>query len=380
MASQQIVHEVEVQRQHPRYTFPVKIMIGDQMFSATDLSVSGVGINRVDWKQHLGDIAHIGSTVPLELLFKYAGFKFSLFVTGEISNYDKGKRRLGLKFINLSTQELSLLRYSIDAYLGGEVVQAGDLLTVAARQQPSSSQSLPAAALPTSWLGRARHFMRRGVAYGLAGFVMLLLIAAVIESVYEKLFIVQAETAHVAADVTVVSAPAAGQLTLMLAEGATEVNRGSPILGINNGSQTGVTLDSPCDCQIVTLVAKSGSFVDRGQAVVVLTPADTKPYLIAEVKPEQALALKNGARVQVSYASTQSRAAETATVREIRRHNSLWLDSSQGLGSETAIEVVLEPQTALPLSAIGAPLVVRFDTFGDSTLGQLIRSTFAFGS
>ena len=74
------IHEAEVQRQHARHRLPIKVILHDTVFSVTDWSLGGISIdlNGVDWDMEFGDDPQVGELVPLQLLFEFAGFNFSL--------------------------------------------------------------------------------------------------------------------------------------------------------------------------------------------------------------------------------------------------------------------------------------------------------------
>ncbi|NJN46777.1 MAG: efflux RND transporter periplasmic adaptor subunit [Candidatus Competibacteraceae bacterium] len=201
----------------------------------------------------------------------------------------------------------------------------------------------------------------------------LFLVGAVSASVYDKLFVIPAESAFLTADVIMVTAPTAGVLSTLPPVGQEIVVHGSPIVGIDNGSSYGVTVDSPCNCRVVARKAKAGMYIKQGDTLLVLAPDTAKPYALAHLPPNQALALQNGAEVRVELGDGET--AVPGTIREIRRHADLWATGQGNPGLWTPVEVVIEFGEDLPLSAIGAPLAVEFDTFKSSRLGRLLNGS-----
>jgi alginate biosynthesis protein Alg44 len=396
------IHEAEVQRQHARHRIPVKVVLRDNVFRTTDWSLGGIGIDLsgVDWETEFGEGPRVGDLMPLELLFEFVGFTFSLTVTGEIRNWQSttqrtapaapsvkshvpllsfGKaeepdavQRLGLQFIDLTPQQLAFLRFLLDAYIAGELVEAADLLEVAARVQPAAPRALPKRPLPASAAGRVLHVGKRAAIWAVVGLASVFLVGTVSASVYKKLFVIPAQSAFVTADVMVMTAPTAGMLTSLLPAGQDTVARGSPIAGIQNDSTSGVTLESPCNCRVVARKARSGMYIKQGETLLVLAPDTAKPYALARLTPGEALALKNGTPVRVGLGN--GAAATPGTIREIRRHESLWTGDQRDPDLWAPVEVVIEFGGELPLSTIGAPLAVEFDVFDDSRLGRLLRA------
>ncbi|MEZ5583502.1 MAG: HlyD family efflux transporter periplasmic adaptor subunit [Candidatus Competibacteraceae bacterium] len=332
------------------------------------------------------------------MLFEFVGFTFSLDVNAEIRNWQSGAKRtvpaapsvksnvpllavdkaeqakeiqrLGLQFVNLTPQQSAFLRYLLDAYIAGELVEAADLLEVVARVQPAAPRALPKRSTPSSTAGRALHFGKRAAIWATVGLASLLLVAAVGSSLYNKLFVIPAQAAFVTADVIMVTSPTSGVLTTLPPAGQDTVTRGSPVAGIDNGSSYGVTVDSPCNCRVVARKAKAGMFTKQGDTLLVLAPDTAKPYALAQLLPSEALSLRNGTAVRVGLGDGEK--TVPGTIREIRRHADLWTGGQGNPGPWTPVEVVIEFGEELPLSSIGAPLAVEFDTFGDSRLGRLL--------
>ncbi|MFO1350173.1 MAG: HlyD family efflux transporter periplasmic adaptor subunit [Gammaproteobacteria bacterium] len=372
--SRQLVHEAEVQRQHVRFTLPVKAIIGSAVYRVADWSVGGAGISEITPSgaaTQLFEKLNAGDSLPLELVFEFEDFRFTLPLTGEVRYFNREAGRLGLRFLNVSPRTLSFMHFVIDAHLSGEVVYASDIIEIAARNPLMAPRGIPAAAKPRDIAGRIAHVGQRVATYGLVGLITLALIGLVCSSLYEKLYIIQAPAAQVAADVTVAAAPTAGQIGFMLDEHEQSVQQGKPLFGIRDGSQSGLTLEAPCDCKIIARVARAGEFVDKGQAVFVLAQPAAKPFVIAHVAPEDALALQQGVQVRVSF--SDGMVSESASIREIRRPASQWKTSNQGFDPKIPVEVVIDPGRELPLAAIGSPTKVSFDTFATRFPGQLLQ-------
>lgn len=404
-AGSTFTHEAEVQRQHSRHRIPVKVVLRDNIFRTTDWSLGGMGVDMsgIDWQEEFGDSLRVGDIVPLELLFEFVGFKFSMSVSGEVRNWESttqqsssmspsvksnlpmlsfGKdeetdalQRLGLQFVDLTPQQLAFLRFLLDAFIAGELVDAADLLEVAARVHPVSPRTLPKRELPVSFGGRMAHFAKRTAIWATVGIATLFLVSAVSASVYKRAFVIPAQSAFVTADVIVMTAPTAGMLTSLLPEGQETITRGSPIAGIQNDSLAGVTVESPCNCRVVARKARVGMHVTQGENLLVLAPDTAKPYGLARLTPNQALALQSGTTVQVGLGDGAT--ATPGIIREIRRHSSLWAGDQRTLDPGAPVEVLIDFAGDVPLTAIGTPLAVEFDTFADSRLNGFLRRWMA---
>ena len=167
----QVKHEAEVSRQHARYRIPAKIEIEGHEYELSEWSVSGFSANGVG-----GDLSTWSTHRHGTMIFDLESFRLSLKLEFEILQHDPQAGLLRVRFVNVARGNLSLLHYVINAYLSGEVVTAGDILTIAGRDgfiKKNLDERLEA---PLSGLARLRRRTGRAIGHlALVGAFSLLL-------------------------------------------------------------------------------------------------------------------------------------------------------------------------------------------------------------
>lgn len=349
-----ITHEAEVQRQHPRYRLPMKCIHAGSPVSVIDLSVGGIGIRK-------GAFAALpGNVLDLTLIFPFSGYELTIPVQAEVRYVNEEHGRVGMRFVNVSPRQHNLLRFVLDAYLSGEVVEAGDVLDVVSRRNEGKTRELPQRPKPQGLVATAAHHGRNLAGYGAIAAATLILAGFVGTGIFQKLYIIPAQSALITADLVTVPAPSSGQLTFVAADN--EVQAGEPLLTIQGpqGSSS-IVIDSPCDCVVQARYSRASNFVREGAPVLVLREKTSAPYIAASIPPSEMLRFYRGAKAIIEYADgTKVRDAQ------IERLPTL----SDGDVSAGRFLVKLAPGRELEDSAIGQPVSVVFDTFSGSSIGS----------
>jgi len=348
-----ITHEAEVQRQHPRYRLPMKCLHNGAPVSVIDLSVGGIGIRAGTLDVRAGEI------VDLTLVFPFSGYELTLPVRAEVRYVNSDQGRIGMRFIDVSPRQHNLLRFILDAYLSGEVVEAGDVLDVVSRRNEGKSRDVPQRPIPEGLLANVSHHGRSIAGYGLIVGLTLLLAGFVGTGVFQRMYIIPAQSALITTDLVTVPAPSNGQVTF-IASGA-EVQAGEPLLTIQGpqGSSS-IVIDSPCDCLVQARYSRPASFVREGAPVIVLREKNSTPYITASIPQSEVLRFYRGATAVVEY-------ADGTLVRDVPMEP---LPSFSDENERTGHFLVkLSPGRDLDSSAIGQPVSVVFDTFSGSSIG-----------
>ena len=277
-----IAHESEVQRQHVRLQVPMKISVGGKRFAAEDWSHSGVAIC---WEGAgvgelgLGDNVKEGKRFDATLEFDFDGYSFTMDVKCEVRFISAAKKRMGCRFDELTAQQISLLKYFVSAYMAGEVVRAGDIMDVAARNNFTKSRNVPSAADDLSSAELAARKMKRLFWSGLVAFISLVCFIYLIMALYERAYVVSASSAVVTADMDMVQSPAGGQVVFQSQQTNIDVQKGAPLFSVETLTGSVVGKDSPYEGAVKRYLAKNGDTVRKGQALVGILPDYAKPYV-----------------------------------------------------------------------------------------------------
>ena len=164
-----ITHEAEVQRQHPRYRIPVRCIHDGTQFSVIDISVGGLSLRT-------GSLdAKPGHLLDLTIIFPFSGYELTTTVCAEVRYIAGEHNRIGLRFVDVSQRQHSLLRFILDAYLAGEVVEAGDVLDVVSRRNEGKTREVHQRPQPQGLVANIAHHGRSVAAYAGIGAATLLL-------------------------------------------------------------------------------------------------------------------------------------------------------------------------------------------------------------
>jgi alginate biosynthesis protein Alg44 len=285
MMQPQVVHEAEVHRQHVRLKIPIQVEIDGVRYQVDDWSMGGFGVESVMTSRQPGE------TFSARLFFPFEDFDMSMRFDARMVYADQEHGRFGCAFLSISQDQSALFRYLIDAYLSGEVVSAGDILQVRSRENTAAARYQSIDELfpqEESWASAIRRY---GVyaGFGVAG---LALLAFVMLGVKERYFTIEASNAYVEAPVVQVRAPIAGRLISALQPGDPLVV-GSLLGTIYGTDGVSVTLESPCDCEVLQRIGANGQNYQLGDPVASLIETG-RPLLIRAQLP-----LKDVERLQV---------------------------------------------------------------------------------
>jgi len=348
-----ITHEAEVQRQHPRYRLPMRCLHNGTPVSVIDLSVGGIGVRAGAFDAKPGHI------VDLMLIFPFNGYELTLPVRAEARYVNQDHSRIGMRFVDVSARQHNLLRFILDAYLSGEVVEAGDVLDVVSRRNEGKTREVPQRPKPEGLVANAAYYGRSFAGYGLIAAATLLLVGFIGTGVFQRMYIIPAQSALITTDLVTVPAPANGQVTFVAA--GSEVQAGEPLLTIQGPQGTSsIVIDSPCDCVVQARYSRASSFVREGAPILVLREKTSVPYISASIPQSEVLRFYRGARAVVEY-------ADGMRVRDVQ------IEPMPAFSDEDAkagrFLVKLAPGRELDDTAIGQPVSVVFNTFSGSTIG-----------
>lgn len=352
-----ILYEAETQRQHPRYRLPMHASIADRPFDVLDWSLGGFALPATE-NFKVDDVVRATLSVPFD------GYGFATTVTARVCYVSVDKGRTGFAFVDLEERQACLLRFIADAFLSGEVVQAGDVLDVAKRSGGGRSRAMPEA--PSLGFAAKAGALGRRLASTTAVLAIIGALGAFLwANVYDELYVVRAETAIVDAKVVNLASPAVGRIGYL--NEAETVSLGEPLMTVNPPVGEPIIVQSPCDCLQVERRFSDGDFVKTGDTVVRLMREDATIVVSALVPSEKLMSVYGNSRAQIVYAD--GRRVDDAVI--------LWRPGQNAASADIPREpltVVLDPMRPLSPAMMGQPVEVTFDLFDRSALGRVFSS------
>lgn len=349
----QIKHESEYYRQHVRYLIPAKLVFESQTIELHDWSVSGISID--DMPDNIGECQNNKA----QLVFEFDFFSFVMPIDIERVRFDKETKSFAGKFANLTNAQLSLLHYVINAFISGEVVSAGDILSVSARDgfiEKDFSKRLDQglSAWQKTILG-LKQFLSYGLFFGLiAG---LLFFSA--NTLYQRLFIIESLSAKILAPITVLRAPDNGFFYNRIND-ASNLKPGllMGIVKLVGGGTASVEL--PCICEVVETHAADGVFIEKGEPLFTLLPPKATLSVDAQIDFEDVRKIKIGdaASVRLTDGSVLP-----GTVEKVTGSISAELSASAAASSPLRATVLVSVQSVIPLEMLGTVAYVQINTF-----------------
>jgi len=349
----QIEHESEIHRQHIRLRIPIGVEIDGVRYVTDDWSMGGFGVNSdIDSRQP-------GERFPARLLFPFEDFEIVLRVDCQMVYVTEERDRFGCRFLGLTQGQLDLFRYLVDAYLSGEIVSAGDLLAIAARETDAQERSR---LLADAFLEEERSLARRvrrwaghllllGSALGLAVLVYL--------GVQERYFVVKTDRAVIWTPLLPLDAPVAGKVEAAPRKVIYEA--GDPVARIRGLAGETVVLESPCECVVLEWAVLPGAYARAGEPVLVLAAADRPLVVRAQLPLAQAMRLRKGQRAEIYLpGESRPRLAQIEDIDFKPKLTGLITNPSGASVASDRAQVLLRPDRPFDFERLGTLVRVRF--------------------
>ena len=339
----QISHESETQRQYPRFSLPSHASLNGKECAVENLSAGGVALRDVN------EGFAKGKQISLELKFPFSSFSFSLPVKAEVQYYDAAKKTVGCRFVNQNPEQVSFLNHAIKSFIAGDIVTANNVLNIAQRNNFTLARSAANSNAAAPSFRRQLPGLLLVLAIGAA------LIALIAGNLYNSLFIVKADDAAVAGPVLTVRAAGEGIFHTKLDPGLSLVEQNQvigTITPVNGGPATDI--QSPCHCYIAKNYAMTSDLAQQGQQIVSLVPVDAKPWVIAEMDPQQAKKVGPDSVATISIFGSKT----PYTGRIVSMESAL---SESRIGSDKATLVKIIPEQKLPVDFVNRLAAVTFD-------------------
>ena len=287
----QIAHETEIHRQHIRLRIPIGVEIDSTRFVTDDWSLGGFGVAAEITSRQPGE------RFPARLFFPFEDFEIVLHVDCQMVYVDRELPRFGCRFIGLSKGQLDLFRYLVDAYLSGEIVSAGDVLAIAARDNGAELRVRTPIADPFAEEEGFGRRLKRALGYTLLLLAALGLAGLVAVGVRERFFVVKTEDAVIWVPLAEVRAPFGGKVEAMPRRDI--YTPGDPVVRIRASEARTAVLESPCECVLLEWPVPPGQYARTGETVAVMAAADRPLLVRARLPVDKAARLEIGQRAEV---------------------------------------------------------------------------------
>ncbi|AUW57640.1 hypothetical protein C1T17_05515 [Sphingobium sp. SCG-1] len=344
-----ISHEAASQRQHTRMKVAAQAIIDGKVYQTSDWSVGGVCIKDYEHNVSIGDIL-----LP-QMRFNFDGFDMTIDVELAVRHINDQQNIIGGAFSQMSWQQLSLLHFVRDAYLSGEIIDAGDILHVLQRDN--------SARVRTTSMPEAEKTPRRAVFealrknFGLLLFVVaaVLLSAYVLVNLYTRTFVVAAEGAVTSPFGTVLRAPTSATVTSFAVKPGDRVEPNQILASMERVDGSVLNVVANCRCVVGERLAQLGAPLSRAAPIISLAPVRGKVETTLVVRLKELRKVSVGDKVAINFFNDDSEA--------FGRVKSILLP---GLTDPETLE-----RTGLKVPDLAGSVVVEFDQeVGPGRLGQ----------
>jgi alginate biosynthesis protein Alg44 len=285
-ARPRIVHEAEVQRQHPRFRIAAQCILEGAPHPVFDWSLGGVSVLGVETAYAVGDL------VDLRIVHTVDQVALVIEAVGEVRYQLEADGRVGFRFVEPTEKQLAVMRRVFEAYVEGELVPLEGVIDGV---ETGSNQAAEV-------MGTGVTLMRV-LALGALASLGLAIAYTVSSNLYARNFVHEAASAVIEAESITLGAPAPGQVDFLVT--GSVVEDGQPVASLKARDGASVTIDSPCRCRIGARPIADGSFAMRGDPLIRLIRPEGGVRLRATL-PREALADLDRAHVRIRYADGRS--------------------------------------------------------------------------
>lgn len=361
-ATPAVVHESEAQRQHVRVQIPAQAEIAGKRYEVRDLSVGGLSLVGVSGSFRKND------SVAVSLVLPFGDFSLDVSLDAKVQHYDAETRSLGLRFDNLTPVQVSILSHVLKAFMAGDIVESGDILAVAARdnfvkvrKQKTSGDQVTGFDLRRQLPGLL-----------LVGTLGLLAAYLILNSLFERVFVLKSNQGVVTGPVVELAAPSAGIVKRLVPANTVAVKAGQPLFSIENPSAAGTpgalsaTIVSPCECFLSQSRAQAGEYVQTGAAVMDLIPVSAEPMILMTLEPRDADRVTIDGTVSIRIPGANELVQGKVVQIETNLGSILASQPSAAPGAAAAVPAVvarIRPDQKLPAGLIGRPAYAEFKTY-----------------
>lgn len=344
-----MVHEAETQRQHVRVQIPIRIALESGEFVVPNWSVGGVAIENMTPPRTVGEVFHGQLVFPLD------GYEFAVPVVCDVRHVTGTVT--GCQFVELAPTQLALLQYLVGAYVSGELVTSGDLMSITNRQNFTPSRDKGSKTTAGEQRGTE---IRRLLSIALLGLFGAALTLYVAMAVYMRVYVSAFEGFVGTPASSYVRAPSDGVIDGLDLKPMDLVSRGTLVGSLSDPEGRRQDLVATCDCVVVAMPAPPGSVVQRGSPVAVLTAPTSPVVFVVRARSQDAVGVEIGDRAAVTFYNGEP--ATGGTVVGIERYTPIDYSTERGSASPMSYVVMqIRPDRPYTLENYGEPVRVRID-------------------
>lgn len=321
--------------EHPSVNLPFSVVIDGRSYEGVSVSMAAAKIN---------GLAAPGLTHGTRLAmfrFNFGEFMFlvPIAVIVDMANADTGE--LNLTFAEPTGPHMPQLRYLLNAWLAGDVVNLHDILQAKSRL-PKTTGHTHNAATPGRFFARLAGLVVSAAASLLFVFAASALIS---NRIYQHAVVGPSVAVWSG---TVLRATTSGQLSFFAQNPA----NGQPLYTVESASGASVTTVLPCNCTLREQYAVQGATVLAGEPIVQLSDGNGSVVVEARFSPEDLNALSDTATISMTVADGSVHRAKLGDVK------------TRGVGadSSTSMLVTLQPESAIAASDVNKPVRVTIET------------------
>lgn len=323
--------------EHPAMSMPFTAVVDGR-------SYDGISISLVEAR--VTGLAAFGLAKGVRMAsfrFDFGQFAFSLpvAVTFSVVNNDTGE--ITLTFAEPAGPHMPQLRYILNAWLAGDVINLHDMLQARARLPKGPARSGRA-----EGPGAVRRALARtsGVLATMAATALLVFAFSALLS--NRLFLHELQgPAFAVWDGPELRATASGQLSYV----ASFASEGEPLYTIMTSSGSAVTAVMPCDCEVKEHLTGSADTVLMGQPIVRLAAASAGLVIEARFSAEDLRAFRDDVRLTVTTPDGASRSARFLRI----------LPHASESDPASAVTVLMTTDRPMAVVNAGKPVSVTID-------------------
>lgn len=272
--------------EHPVLPVRFELFVHDRRLAGRGVSLVG-GVC-----QGLLDPSLDGTRCLAMLQFPFDGFALSLPVEVALRVQNGAAQgEVGFAFVDPTGAHLPQLRFMLNSFIAGDLVQIGEVLQV-------NTEARAGGPAPQARRGPG-HGLRQVVRH--AGVVALSagLLALAAWTVQSRVLTrLEAYPAVVTASGKVLRAPASGQLEFV----NPDAGEGDVAFSLLATTGAMLSIRMPCDCALAEPPASEGAIVLAGEPVMALLEGDAAPRIRATMSPEGLRAVLGGDRIELVFA------------------------------------------------------------------------------
>lgn len=279
------IQQVRSGMDHPILPLSYAVSVNDRRLEGTGLSMIGGTC------KGLLDPSLNGTRRLASLQFSFEGFTVSVPAEIQLQIFDgDAQGEVDFAFVDPAGPHLPQLRFILNSFIAGDIVQFGDALQV--NTQTKVAKSKPGASVGFG------HFLRQSLRYTTVAALTLGLVATAALTIQNRVLTrMEARPAVVTAGGHTLRAPAAGQLDYV----NQNAEKGDIAFSILSTTGAHLSVGMPCDCDIGNDTLTEGATILAGEPVMTLLDETAAPEIRAVMSYEGLREVLGGSTIKLDF-------------------------------------------------------------------------------